>query len=841
MGRQIKGLVALFHGIESCFEHTGSCMHERSSHTQHQEEVPHLTKNMQPSPKLFRLEGDIAERSDSKDNSHPYDALLSAIQDDSVEDVREQLQKGADPDVVWMSVDLMGKEFVSATPLAAAVLHQNASMVNMLLEYNASVESEYSFLAGAEQNVWTGTAAYACIPSGDLDMLTLLVERHANLSAVSSNDGNLIWQASYFGHVDILLTLLDHNVSVECYGVNQDHSDMSHTPLHVAAMRGHERIVSLLLDAGAEVHVNDGQGRQPLDDAVHCGHAGIAQRLIMNKADLFGIRPQSGLLTPSAAREPNSCIENIFASQNAVLIEMVARGMNNTPTSLDFLTKDDLLKFIRAPGEAPVHAFGAIFQPCHFQYWEMHAGKLYRRRPNAAFIDVEYKCNLMESPHRSYFLKMFDQKMTLDPANTRRVHQFLPHAHLPGRPSMFVPITPYMCTIPLVHKDLQVLLAIADCPNINIFSTDGCCAIVNWQWAREQRLARFRMVAAAIEIMAFMVINFITNENVLIDSVPLVVANGVSLFMWLVAMCLELAQFAGYVSKGLTRQYFARALHWFDALVVFMTGGVNIALLTINNASQDSMFSTALGVLVYMKWLRFLAYLRQIRAIGTEILPMSQTMWNIVPFLVVLSIYVLGTVNMLFALNNGYSIDDCFMLIYRMVVLGDASVEELENRLSSQLTVNLTTGIVTQSDSPPTDNFWVVRIMMVFTSFVVGVSLMNMFLAMLCLNYTMAHDQADFSFMRARANIVLDQSAVRIGITRFLCCSKRSEKLVYGSSGSAYDLTNSRSSLSNKCRTTSILLSNPATSAMSAFLWYAVESGSSFRDLAAVDEGSEKS
>merc|ERR1712129_183489 len=186
---------------------------------------------------------------------------------------------------------------------------------------------------------------------------------------------------------------------------------------------------------------------------------------------------------------------------------------------------------------------------------------------------------------------------------------------------------------------------------------------------------------------------------------------------------------------------------------------------------------------VFCKWCRFLLYLRQIKVIGIAILPITQTMWDISPFLLVFSLYFLATVNMFYALNTGHSFGDIFMLVFHLVLLGDGDASTLENT-ETQMAVDLSTGAVLQTDSPVTDNFIIVRLMMVFASFMIGVSLMNLFLAMLCLSYTLAYEQAHRSFMKALANIVIDQHAVRVGTARLCCCCRRhqTENLVYGRS-----------------------------------------------------------
>jgi ankyrin repeat protein len=52
------------------------------------------------------------------------------------------------------------------------------------------------------------------------------------------------------------------------------------TPLSWAAGLGHEAVVKLLLDKGAELETEDGRGRMPLSYAAESGHEAVAKLLL---------------------------------------------------------------------------------------------------------------------------------------------------------------------------------------------------------------------------------------------------------------------------------------------------------------------------------------------------------------------------------------------------------------------------------------------------------------------------------------------------------------------------------------------------------------------------------
>mmetsp|Transcript_27823 Transcript_27823/g.64862 ORF Transcript_27823/g.64862 Transcript_27823/m.64862 type:complete len:244 (-) Transcript_27823:180-911(-) len=225
-------------------------------------------------------------------------------------------------------------------------------------------------------------------------------------------------------------------------------------------------------------------------------------------------------------------------------------------------------------------------------------------------------------------------------------------------------------------------------------------------------------------------------------------------------------------------------------------------------------YGTLLGILVFLKWMRFLIYLRQIRSVGMRILPITTTMFDVGPFCLVLFVYLIGSVNMYYALGIK-SFQDSAIMIYRLVVLGDLNLDEFEGVFATQMSLQ-DDGSILQTTSEKTEYYWAVRLLIVVVSFFVGLLMMNLFVAMLCLSYSQAAEGAWLSFMRSRANIVLDQHAIRVGMEIVFCPRRAIKKRRSNSHG----VGRKTSTLSIE-NTTSGNLADQLEEARSAYIWFA--------------------
>ncbi|XP_067685591.1 putative ankyrin repeat protein RF_0381 [Haliotis asinina] len=101
--------------------------------------------------------------------------------------------------------------------------------------------------------------------SGDIDVLDCIMHKGGNMSVVDDGGDNVLHVACNSGHVQMVKYIMSlHVVDVNCRG------QYGRTPVMVAALGGHRRMVTLLLNEGADLACVDDDGNNMLHVAC-CG------------------------------------------------------------------------------------------------------------------------------------------------------------------------------------------------------------------------------------------------------------------------------------------------------------------------------------------------------------------------------------------------------------------------------------------------------------------------------------------------------------------------------------------------------------------------------------------
>ena len=195
------------------------------------------------------------------DQTRPTAAtLVNAAADGDVDAVRRLLAEGVHPDA-------RGPR--GRTAVTAAAMAERVDVVRLLVARGADVD-----LQDEDRN----NPLLVCGENGNVALLREVLRAEPDLRVTNRFGGTALIPASDRGHVDMVRALLETEMPV-------DHvNDLGWTALLEAVILGdggpaHEKIVRLLVDAGADTGIPDREGVTALEHARRNGYDDIVRIL----------------------------------------------------------------------------------------------------------------------------------------------------------------------------------------------------------------------------------------------------------------------------------------------------------------------------------------------------------------------------------------------------------------------------------------------------------------------------------------------------------------------------------------------------------------------------------
>uniref|UniRef100_A0A0N5AJ31 ANK_REP_REGION domain-containing protein n=1 Tax=Syphacia muris TaxID=451379 RepID=A0A0N5AJ31_9BILA len=224
------------------------------------------------------------------------------------------------------------------SPLMLAAMNGHSAATRLLLERGSDIN------AHIETN--RNTALTLACFQGRTEVVRLLLEYNANVEHRAKTGLTPLMEAANGGYVDVAEKLLNHGADPNAAPVPASRD----TALTIAADKGHNKFVELLLHRGAQIDARNKKGCTALWLACNGGHLDTVQILVKHEADPDAqdnrrvspliIAFRKGHLKDLLAR-CHQCMEVIVSAKE----RQAAQANKNAETLLEIIAKEVFISF----------------------------------------------------------------------------------------------------------------------------------------------------------------------------------------------------------------------------------------------------------------------------------------------------------------------------------------------------------------------------------------------------------------------------------------------------------------------------------------------------------------
>lgn len=717
-------------------------------------------------------------------------AFLQLVQQGDVRGVQSMLESSADPNWGYEEeVVVNGLKLTSASPLSVALLHEDKRMVQLLLEAGAAPTSTYSKRCGSEGLRHTFSSCVPCVVTGDLEMLQWLIRFRADPHvACPENNATLLWEAAYANKAHIAKYLAKLGVGLDRRAQFQDNSSLSHTPLHIASRMGNADVLEVLLEARANVDVHDGRGRGPLRDAVRFRYNRVAQLLISHGAPILSMRESDGPMRQnstlfrhiehwwvpgSRSNARAGRLAYLWQPQNRAMVGAVAQGLSDTPWQLSLLSSDDIINFIEADCTSPNTIMTALFQrigTSDMRHWDQSLRIREERtmmyvKVNSQKLSYRLESNVVEGPDLADLQRLYKMKDSpFNPPNEHIEHflnALLPQTCAPGSRKAFTNVATFKCRMSGIHNNFGLMTCIALHRYNQLFKTMACQALVDhwWhhRWVMVGSFLRNSLQIANI-ILYSLIIILLRFANVEASSSVFFAISWVIFVSWAWDVLWHLVYLLGMLQVEHTVVHFWEHMIWIDTATTVLTAVhilpvIHASLTDSSSYEMDDFKTLMLACVVILRWTSLFKIVVTVPRFGTVLLPVIKAAVDAGEFIMVLILFFSAMLSaLLIMLPIRVSTMGQFLMVFRLAMFGDfeevALHADLSNRISPSQSMQIS--------------------LLVVTSFLVAVVLLNVFIAVLCKNYELQYEYTWPSFMKERAREAVNVYATKLGVHAIL-------------------------------------------------------------------------
>lgn len=662
----------------------------------------------------------------------------------------------------------LGSTTFDGTPLTLVVKLNRPNcldVLQLLLEERADVGSQYYTKLGLSDSDYHGVAACAACASGNVSALKLLVQYDAPLSGrlgVLNREPNstLLYEASYFGHAEVVQYLLQQNCDPDVQVTCHDDLKQKKTAIQTATILGHSEVVGALLSA------NVGITQGVLLASIDGGHEDILRQIVRDGAEMF---KASFVLHGGSMR----AIDYVFEKRNSMLVAAVAQGLwlrvaasdpvwgikEELKEELDRIMFSDLLKFLDTPDAQQI--LRVIFRSYQCQYRD-------GRRLHWRIADIpDGDLNVALGPAKEYF---DERPYTENYHKTDAETAFEKRLGFDTTYGKQVPAEVFYCSFPWLHRHPEVLRILASERNPSIFEEKAARAIVRMAWseAKRRHTVSFLMDLLAA-VLFFCLALVLRGEHWWQDSswhLPTIVT--LLFLIWAKTLIWELLQLWGFQLNGSLMRYMRSLENLADILRIILTGVILVVVSSDwDNFSRGKMWRLIFAATGFLWWLRVLNTLKGFESTGESMLPILKATFATGPFLFVVFCFLAGFWHVYYSF--GFTAWwTAWMTMFRLGFLADA-------------------GLLDDANEPADWSTWIDLLLMV-VGLSVAIVLLNILVGVLSESYSAGFADRTRLFLAERCRVLSIHFALDATISWKCCRNPRiGEEIKHWAAVDAFD------------------------------------------------------
>ena len=243
------------------------------------------------------------ETEESAYYSYTDEEIIDFIKSGDFETIKKLIESKS----LDVNYNLEINEYSKSTPLIQAIEYKQTDIINYLLENNADVNLTLGYSTplteamydeelvrklidlGAYVNLTTEsgfTPLMASTGRNNIAIAELLIEKGADIEARDDDGINALVYASTYNNEEMVKFLLEKGADANTVcEIENEHIDISPTPLMNAAYRGNTNIINMLLENGADINYTTDYGMTALMYAASFNQFEAAKVLLENNAD----------------------------------------------------------------------------------------------------------------------------------------------------------------------------------------------------------------------------------------------------------------------------------------------------------------------------------------------------------------------------------------------------------------------------------------------------------------------------------------------------------------------------------------------------------------------------